>query len=174
MAEDKGDRGAQSGGVSIGDVSGGIQGAIIAGRDVVGSTASYATIPAEEPTAEKLEELLVQIQKALAEVMSQQEALQQIDPTAHVQAQLAEAQIKTATDAVQAADELRPEDAKSVQSRLEQASGLLNGILEAAKSTAEKTIEVGKAVKPIAEALKPVLESLAVAGAWVAKLWLAG
>jgi hypothetical protein len=176
VAKKKGSQQDQSGGVTVGDVSGGIHGSIIAGRDVVGSTASYdaSVKAAEEPTVEKLQELLDQIQKALAELNAQQELLEQIDPAAPVQAQLAEKQVNTAAGSAQAPDEVKPEDAESMKERLEQASGLLNGILDAAKSAADKAVEVGKAVKPIAEALEPVVVNLAVAVAWVAKLWPPG
>lgn len=174
--EKKDSQAGQSGGVSIGNITGGIHGSNIAGRDVVGSTASYEASAAveEEPSVEKLQELLAQIEKALAELNGQSELLEQLDPAAPVQAQLAQTQVGTAARDIAAPDEVKPENAKSILQRLKEASDLLNGILGAARSAAEKTVEVGKAVMPIAEALEPLLMNLAVAAAWVVKLWPPG
>jgi hypothetical protein len=176
MAKKKKAQEGPYGGVSIGDVSGGIQGSIIAGGDVEGATVSYEALAAAEeaPTVEKLQELLAQIQGALAEVTAQQEALQQVSAAAPYTVQGAQQSIAAAAEAIEASPEMAPEQAKSVQQSLQEATGLLNGILEGAKTAAEKAVEVGQAVKPIAQALEPVLQTLAVAGTMVAKLWLGG
>jgi hypothetical protein len=165
-----------SGGVSIGNVTGGITGAVIAGRDakVEGSTIAVGKLPEleEEPTVEGLQELLAEIQRALAEIAEQKELLEGIDPTYPVQAQLAEAQVNTAAQAAQAGEKVEAKDAESMKDRLEKASGLLNSILEGAKTAAEKVGDVVEAAAPVAEKLEPLLQSLGVAVAMVAKLWL--
>ena len=71
-----------------------------------------------------------------------------------------------------AGGEVEPEQAQSMQHSLAEATSLLGGILDGAKIAAEKAGEVGKAAKPIAEALAPLVEQLAVASLWVGRLWL--
>jgi len=159
--------------VTMGNVTGGIHGSVIAGRDVkdVTITVGGQQTPADkEPTVEELKQLLADVQQELAEVLAQKEALQQVSAAAPFTAQGAEATVKDAAEKV--GEEVEKEEAESLQKSLADASTLLNGILDGAKSAAEKATEVGTAVKPIADKLAPVVEKLAVASFWVGKLWL--
>jgi hypothetical protein len=166
-----------SGRVAIGDVTGGIQGSIIAGRDVTTGAFSPAVavgahlVSTGEPTAAELGQLLAEIQKGLAEIVAQQEALKAISPAAPFTAQGAEQSVKDVAAKVNKGD-VKPEEAKSMQESLREATGLLSGILDGAKTVAKKTGEVVGAVAPLAEKLKPVVEMLGTAAMLVAKLWL--
>ena len=67
--------------VHIGDVTGGIHGSIIAGRDVTNATITIGGQPtpaAKEPTVDELKQLLAEIQGELAEITAQQEALKEV------------------------------------------------------------------------------------------------
>ncbi len=165
----------ESGGVTIGNVSGGIHGSIIAGRDVSHATITLGGQPTpadKQPTAAELKQLLAEIQQELAKVTTQKEALQQVSTAAPFTAQGAEASLKEAAAKVEG--EVKPEQAQSVQKSLTEATSLLGGILDGAKTVAEKAGEVGQAVKPLADTLAPLVEKLAVAALWVGKLWLMG
>ncbi|RME46564.1 MAG: hypothetical protein D6796_08855 [Caldilineae bacterium] len=162
-------------GVHIGNVSGGIHGSIIAGRDVkdVTITVGGQPTPADKtPTAEELKALLDEIRQELATLSEQKEALKQISAASPFTAQGAAESVAEAAEKV--SPELPPEEGKSVQKSLTEATSLLEGILDGAKSVAEKAGEVGKAVKPIADTLAPLVEKLAVAALWAGKLWLSG
>jgi len=161
--------------VHIGNVSGGIHGSIIAGRDVKNATITIGGQPTpadKEPTVDELKTLLDEIRQELAALSEQQEALEKISDDAPFTAQGAVASVAKAAEKV--SPELPPEEGESVQKKLTRASTLLGGILEEAKSVAEKAGEVGQAVKPIAETLAPLVEKLAVAALWAGKLWLSG
>lgn len=163
----------QSGGVTIGNVSGGIHRSIIAGRDVKNATITMGGQPIpvdKEPTSDELKQLLIEIQKELAAIASQKETLGQISPAAPYTAQGAEQSVQTALAAVDQSPEMEPTEAQSVQTSLTEATTLLTGILDGARAVAEKAVAVGKAVKPIAEHLEPLIEKLGVAAVWVAKL----
>jgi hypothetical protein len=162
-------------GVHIGNVSGGIHGSIIAGRDVKDVTITLGGQPTpadKEPTVDEFKQLLAEIQKELTEVTAQKETLQQVSSAAPYTAQGAEASVSQAT--AQADKEVGAEQAESIQKSLTEATTLLGGILDGAKAAAEKSVEVGRAVKPIAEKLAPLVEKLGVAAFWAAKLWLQG
>jgi hypothetical protein len=165
----------RSGGVTIGNVTGGIHGSIIAGRDVNNATISLGgePVPADkEPTVDELKQLLTEIQEGLAEVTAQQEALKAVSAaTPHI-AQGAEQAVKDAAETIEGKEEIEPEDAKSVQESLKEATGLIGGILDGAKSVAEKTEGVFNAVQPLAEKLAPLVEKAGVAALWVTKIWL--
>jgi hypothetical protein len=161
--------------VHIGNVSGGIHGSIIAGRDVSNATISLGGQPTpadKEPTLDELKQLLAEIQGELAELTAQQEALKEVSSAAPFTAQGAEQSVKDAAEKIE--PEMEPEAAKSVQQSLTEATTLLSGILDGAKAVAEKAGEVGRAVKPIAEKLEPLVEKVGVAALWAAKLWLTG
>lgn len=165
----------QSGGVSIGDVSGGIHGSIIAGRDVTNATITLGGQPTpadKQPTVDELKQLLAEIQGELAEITAQQDALQEISAAAPLTAQGAEANVNQAATEVEG--KVGQEQAESVQKSLAEATNLLSGILDGAKTVAQKSVEVAEAVKPIAEKLEPLVEKLGVAALWAAKLWLMG
>ena len=161
--------------VHIGNVSGGIHGSIIAGRDVKDVTITIggqATPADKQPTLQEFQRLLAEIQAELAEVTAQQEALKEVSSAAPFTAQGAEQSVKDAAEKVE--PEMDKEGAESVQKSLAEATSLLGGILDGAKTVAEKSVEVGRAVKPIAEKLEPLVEKVGVAALWAAKLWLVG
>lgn len=161
--------------VTIGNVSGGIHGSIIAGRDVSNATITLGgqPVPADkQPTSDELKQLLAEIQQELAALTAQKEGLAQVSSAAPFTAQGAEASVKEA--AAKAEGEVGPEQARSVQKSLTEATSLLGGILDGAKTVAEKAGAVGQAVKPIADTLAPLVDKLAVAALWVGKLWLMG
>ncbi|MFQ5578220.1 MAG: hypothetical protein ACE5G8_14650 [Anaerolineae bacterium] len=161
--------------VSIGNVSGGIHGSIIAGRDVKDVTITLGGQPTpadKEPSVDELKQLLAEIQDELAAVMAEKETLQQISVATPFTAQGAEQSVNQAAEQVEA--ELEPEAAQSVQKSLGEATSLLGNILDGAKMVAEKAGAVGEAVKPIAEKLAPLVEKVAVAALWAGKLWLTG
>lgn len=167
-----------SGGVTIGNIIGGIQGSIVAGRDVTtrdfSPTITLGGQPVstdKEPTVAELEQLLAEIRQGLAEVTAQQEALKEVSPAAPFTAQGAEQSVKDAADKVKEQPEMEPEEAKSVQESLTEATNLLSGILDGAKTVAKKTGDVVVAVRPLAEKLEPLVEKLGVAAFWVARLW---
>ncbi|MBI1877071.1 MAG: hypothetical protein HYR94_02340 [Chloroflexi bacterium] len=161
--------------VRIGNVSGGIHDSIIAGRDVSKATITLGgqLTPADkEPTFAEFKQLLAEIQQALAEITAQPDALKEISAATPSTAQAAAQNFKDAAEKVE--PEMKPETAKSVQQSLTEAIALLSGILDGAKTVAEKAGAVASAVKPLAEKLEPVVEKVAVATLWVAKLWLQG
>lgn len=164
-----------SGGVTIGDVGGDIKGNVIAGGDVKDVTITLGGQPTpadKQPTVEEFRQLLAEIQTELAEVAAQQDALKEVSAAAPFTAQGAEQSVKAAAE--KTTDAMEPEEAKSVQKSLGEATSLLGGILDGAKTVAEKATDVGRAVKPIAEKLEPLVEKLAVAALWASKLWLMG
>jgi len=164
-----------SGGVTIGDVTGGIHGSIITGRDVKNATITLGgeQVPADkEPTADDLKQLLVEIQEGLAKITAQQDALKEVSSAAPHTAQGAEQAVRDAAEAVEQKEEMDPEEAKSVQESLKEATGLLSGILDGAKTVAQKTGDVVSAAQPLAEKLEPLVEKVGVAAFWVAKMWL--
>lgn len=167
-----------SGGVTMGNVTGGIQGSIIAGGDVTtrdfGPTITLGGQPVsvdKEPTVAELKQLLAEIRQGLAEVTTQQEVLKQVSPAAPFAVQGAEQSVKDTAEKIGASPEMEPEEAKSVQQSLTEATSLLSTILDGAKTVAKKTGEVVSAVRPLAEKLEPLVEKLGVAALWVARLW---
>lgn len=161
--------------VHIGNVSGGIHGSIIAGRDVKNATITIGGQPTpadKQPTVDELNQLLAEIKKELAEITTQQGVLKEVSPAAPFTAQGAEQSVKDAAEKIK--PEMKPEEAKSVQQSLIEATTLLSGILDGAKTVAQKAGEVGQTVKPIAEKLEPLVAKIGVAAFWIAKLWLQG
>ena len=121
---------------------------------------------------DELRNLLAEIQTALGEIVAHKEALQQISSATPFTAMGAEASIKEAAAKIES--DLDQGQAKSVQQSLTEATTLLSGILDGAKTVAEKSAEVGRTVKPIADHLAPLIEKLGIAALWVGKLWLSG
>lgn len=161
--------------VTIGDVSGGIHGTIIAGRDVSNATITIGGQPTpadKEPTVAELQQLLAEIQRELAKITARQDLLKEISSATPFTAQGAEQSVKDAAEKVE--PEMQPEEAQSVQKSLTEATTLLSGILDGAKTVAQKASEIGSSVKPLAEQLEPLVEKVGVAALWVAKLWLLG
>lgn len=163
--------------VHIGSVTGGIHGSIIAGRDVSDATITLGGQPtpaSKEPTVDDLKQLLAEVHKELAALMTHQETLKQISPAAPFTAQGAAQTVKAVTEAVDQSVGHKPqkEDAQSLQTHLTQTTSLLSSILDGARTLAQKTGDVASAVKPLAEQLGPLVEKVAVAALWVGKLWL--
>jgi hypothetical protein len=160
-------------GVHFGSVSGGIHNSVVVGRDLTNATITLGGQPTKadkQPTLDEFKQLLAEIQKELADITAQKETLQQVSSAAPYIAQGAQASVNQAV--AQAEDEVGKEQAESIQTSLTEATTLLGGILDGAKIAAEKAVEVGKAVKPIAEKLAPLVEKIGVAALWAAKLWL--
>ena len=157
--------------IKIGDVGGDLSGNI-AGRDVnVDQSISGQTpLPLEkEDAANELKELLATIQEQLAEVVAEQNALKEVSSAAPFITQGAEQAVKDSTEEIEA--DMSVESAQSVQGNLEEATNLLTGILNGAKTVLEKIGEVGHAAKPIAEKLEPLIGNMGKALLLI-KLWL--
>lgn len=163
--------------VRFGNVDGGIHNTIVGGRDVRNATITIhgrPISPDRELTVDELRLLLGDIQEDLAKIVAQQEALSEISPDAPSTIQGAEQNIMAAAESIAETPDVEPEQAKTAEQTLEKAAKLLALILDDAKAVIEKAAEVGKAVKPIAAQLEPLIEKVGVAALWVAKLWLTG
>ena len=163
--------------VHIGSVTGGIHGSIIAGRDVSNATITLGGQPtpaSKEPTVDDLKQLLAEVHKELSALMTQQDTLKQISPSAPFTAQGAEQTVKAVTETVDKAAGQKPqqEEAQSLQTHLTQTTSLLSSILDGAKTLAQKAGDAASAVKPLMEKLEPLVEKVAVAALWIGKLWL--
>ena len=162
----------ETGGVRIGNVTGGIHGSIIAGRDVRHATISLGgqNVSADEqPTFDEFKKLLEEIQQELVEVTAQQDTLKEVSVSAPFTAQGAEALVKEAAGEVK--PDTKPEEAKSIQEKLTEASALLNRIAEGATKAAEKTGKLSGALNTLVEKIVPLVTKIGVAGMWVYKLW---
>ncbi len=164
----------KSGGVTIGKVSGGITNSIIAGRDVKNATITVGgqLIAADKkPNIDELKQLLTEIQQEVAQLrVSQQDALKALSAGTPFIAQGVEETVKEASEKINL--EMKSEDAESVQQSLTEATNFLTGILDGARSVAEKAGALAGAVSPLAENLAPLVDKVSVAAFWVAKLWL--
>jgi methyl-accepting chemotaxis protein len=161
--------------VHTGSVTGDVYGSIIAGRDVSNATINLGgqPIPAsKEPTVDELKQLLAEVHKELAELMTQQATLKQVSPAAPFTAQGAAQNVQEARETVERATGQKPQEAQSIRTRLTETTSLLGSILDGAKSLAQKTGEAASAIKPLAEKLEPLVEKVTVAALWVGKLWL--
>src|SRR2546422_11506963 len=124
-----------SGGVSIGNITGGIHGSIIAGRDVGRATISaggHPTLADKDPTLDELKQLLAEIQRELAEITAQQEALEAVSPAAPSTTHGAAQSVREVAEKLEPA--MRTEAARSVYQRLTEATTLLSTILAGAKT----------------------------------------
>jgi hypothetical protein len=161
-----------SSGVHIGPVSGGIHGSIIAGRDVTHATVTIGgqPTPADKfPTFDEFKQLLTEIHEELETTASQQDALKAVSPAAPYTTQGAVQSVKDVVEKVK--PKMQPEEVTSVQKRLTETTSFLTSLLDGAKELAEKAGEFGTAARPIVERLEPLVEKVAVAALWVAKLW---
>ncbi len=160
----------QSGGVTIGNVYGDIEGSIIAGRDVSDVVINLGGQPTladkEDVTADNLRELLAQIQQELDALSAQQEELKAVSalgPRKVIQAQ------EYINEVAQAVEAETPEKNESLMEYLEEAASSLDGIL---KNARKKVEEAGEVVQPIIDKLSPLVKKVIVAGKWAAKLGL--
>lgn len=157
--------------IQIGNVGGDFTGNV-AGHDVNidQSISGQAPLPVKkEEAADELKELLATIQQQLADVIAEQNALKEISSTAPFVTQGAEQAIKEASEKVDV--DMSTESAQSVQKNFKDATNLLTGILNGAKTVIEKVGEVGHAAKPIAEKLEPLIGNMGRA-LLLLKLWL--
>src|SRR5262249_178404 len=135
----------------------------IAGRDVSHATITLGGQPtpaSKEPTVDDLKQLLAELYKELAALLTPQDTLQQISPAAPFTAQGAAQTVKTVTETVDKAAGQKPqkEEAQSLHTHLTQTTSLLSSILDGAKTLAQKAGDVASAVKPLAEQLGPLVE----------------
>jgi hypothetical protein len=160
-----------SGGVQIGNVSGGISGSYIAGGNIsITTVGEQRSSDGEKPTVDELRLLLTEIQSALAEVSTQKETLQTVSVTAPFTAMGAEQGVRDAIEKLK--DDLKSEEAKSIQKSLDEATTLLNNILDGAATTAQKADAAGNAAKPLVEKLTSLVEKMGIATTWIAKIWM--
>lgn len=163
---------AKTGGVNIGNVSGGIRGSIISGgdvRDVTINLGGRPTAASKSPSAEEVRQLLAELREELAELAAQKEALEAISPASPSIAQGAERSVEQA--ATKVSQDPEPTEMKSIQAHLSEAASLLTTILDGARSVAEKAGEAQGAVQPLIERLASLVKKLAVGAMWVARLW---
>jgi hypothetical protein len=159
-------------GVRIGNVSGGIHGSIIAGRDVKNATISLGGRPTpadKEPTLEELQQLLAELSDELTVVASQRDALKALSPASVSNAEGARDNVKEA--AVKVTPEMRPEEAKSIQGYLVEAADLLGTILGRAKTLGQQAGAAADAFEGLPERLVPLADKATVAALWAAQLW---
>jgi hypothetical protein len=161
-------------GATIGNVTGGIHGTIIAGRDVkqttITSGGQQATTDKGKPTLVKLKQLLTEVRQELATVTANQEALKKISDDNPSLAGTAETIVRKAAEKIEQATILEPEEAEAIEKSLKKASSILSSILDEAKSVAQKAGEVGQTARPIAEKLESVIKKLDLAVVWVVRL----
>ena len=163
-----------SGGVRIGNVTGGILGSVIAGRDVSNVTVTLGgkqTTANKEPSIDEFKQLIMEIQKELAELTTKKDALKEVSPAAPSLAQGAKDSIDNVEQTVKDKPVIKPEEGEKVKKVLLDASGLIGIILDEAKSIANKAVDAGKAMKPVLDALGPLLDRISIAALWAAKLW---
>ena len=156
--------------IKIGNVRGDLSGNV-AGRDInIDQSVSAQPLPVEkEDAANELRELLAAIQQQLAEVVAEQNALKEISSAAPLVYQGAEQAIKDASENVDV--DMSTETAQSVQENFKEATSLLTGILNGAKTVIEKAGELGSAAKPIADKLEPLIGNMGRA-LLLLKLWI--
>lgn len=162
-----------SSGVQFGNVTGGLHGNVIVGRDMTNSTITIGgqQVPADKkPTFEELKQLLAEVQQELADIVAQEEALKTISAATPYTAKGAEENLKEVAEKVK--PEIDKEEAKTIGKRLEETTGILSKILDGAKNVVQKSVEVGKALEPVTEKLGPLVDKVTVAALWAAKLWL--
>ena len=159
--------------VVIGAVSGGISHSMIAGRDIHNATMTIAgqRVPADKaPTLDDLKQLLADIQGELEDISTQQERLKAISSATPFVVQGVVESVKDAASTVSVTAPPGPHAVQSAQAKLREATTLLTGILDNAKTVAEKTLSTGAAITPLLEKLAPLAEKMAVAAVWAAKL----
>ncbi|MBK8903623.1 MAG: hypothetical protein IPM53_20745 [Anaerolineaceae bacterium] len=139
----------------------------IAGRDIILGGQPIATD--KEPTVDEFKQLLAEITAELAEVTAEKEILAQVAASAPLAAQGAEAEIKDAS--AKAETEVDSNTAESIEKSLKSATMLLTGILDGAKAVAEKAVDVASTIPDLAKKLAPLVDKVAVAALWAAKLW---
>lgn len=158
--------------IRFGNVSGGITNSIFAGRDIsdVTITVGGQPVPAnKKPTFEELKQLLAEVQQELADIVAQEEALKKISAATPYTAKGAEENLKEVAEKVK--PDVDKEEGKTIGERLKETTGILNKILDGAKNLVQKSVDLGKALEPVTDKLGPLVDKVAVAALWAAKLW---
>lgn len=159
--------------VQFGNVSGGLHGNVIVGRDMNNTTITIGgqTIPvAKKPTLDEFKQLFAEVQQELNNIIAQEEALKAISAATPYTAKDAEENLKEVAEKVKS--EVGKEEAKTIGKRLGETTDILNKILDGAKSVVQKSVDVGKVLEPVTEKLGPLIDKITVAAMWAAKLWL--
>jgi hypothetical protein len=163
-------------GVNIGNVSGGIQGSIIAGGNVSHATITVGGKPVEvnkDPQYDEFIQLLKEIQEEIAGISSEEQTLKEISAGAPLLLQAAGETVNQVADKSQKDEPIAADEGTTLQGKLQEASNTVGLILNSAKSISEKATEAGKAIKPLIDKLRPLAEKVGVAAIWAAKLWIA-
>jgi hypothetical protein len=165
-----------SGGVHIGNVTGGIRDSVIAGRDVVNATLGGGRAQETEPapTVDALEHLLAEAGQELAAIVARREALQGISAAAPFTAQGAAQAIEAATVKVRESPRIGAAEVRSIRAALDEAATLLHGILHSAQAASEQTDKEMGSVVSLADLLPRLIEKVDRASHWAAILWLHG
>lgn len=148
-------------GVRIGNVTGGIHGSVIAGRDVSNAVITIGGHPTpanKQPDFDEIKLLLSEIQREL-QTLSSNEKLKQISPATPFLAQGAAQTVTEAATKLEAT--MAPGVAESVHHSLTEATSLLSTILEGAKTVGTTIDQAG-----------PLIEKVGVAALWVARMWM--
>ncbi len=119
---------------------------------------------------DEFKSLLSEVQREIAEIVSQTDALKTVSAAAPFAAQGAEAIVKEAAEEVNA--DTDPEKARSAQEKMTEATDSLGKILDGAKNVAKKTGEFSGEASTLIEKLVPLVKKVGVASLWIAKLWL--
>jgi hypothetical protein len=160
-------------GVTIGNVTGGIQGSIIAGRDVRDSTINIGgnEVPADkQPEYSEIRELLADIHAQLVELAGEEDVLREVSPSAPLAARSAEVSVKAAADSLN--PKLSNDEAGSVKQRVTEATSFVSTILDGATSLTNKVGAAGDSVQSMVKKTAPLVEKLSVAALWISRLWL--
>src|SRR5690349_6783113 len=134
-----------SGGVTIGNVGGDIQGSVFVGRDLYENKiemARHAQAADKQPTIDELKTLLQEVQSALLEI-------RKLRPDLQADAALNEVSIA----AEQIRPEVKAEEAASIQERIKNAATTVGNVLEGVRDVSTKVTQTGSSLKPIAETL---------------------
>lgn len=167
----KGKHTADFGGVKIGNISGGITGSIIAGRDVTNTTVKSGAHSVDvEPSLSNLKQLLAEIQREIAEIMANQAALNALSPANRRNVQGAEDNVKEAARKVHL--NMAQDEAATVQEYLAEAADLMSGVLDKLNMVAQKASDDTGTVQPLLEKNGPLPDKVRKAAMWAGQLQL--
>lgn len=154
--------------VKTGDVTG--DGNVIGVDNQATNTINKAAKP-EASSLEDFQQLLEELKTALESVAAQTDLLKQIDPAAPFTAPGAAEHVASVAADLKNGN---PKDPTSIGSRLNDASELVEGILDKAKGLTDKAGDVGHAATRVAELFGPISQKLRSAVEWVVQLWPQG
>lgn len=162
----------ETSGVTIGDVIGGITNSIIAGRDIRDVTVTIGGHPVaadKDPEVDDLKQLLLDIQTELNKIAAERDALSAVSPSAALLTEGIKLNVSDAANTVLATT--TPDKAPSVEGRLKEAGTMMAILLKAVEGASHGIEETGKALQPLANMIAPLVDKLAVAALWAARLW---